>query len=160
MADLAKGEWADVKVSIIGGSYAGLTAGFLVKVEEMTADLSHVRLFHTSVARAIASWPGWLGEAGFTGDFAEYIAQKFPSSTSADYAILESGIVSEDTYVEPGALLEKAVPALIEYILTLYQPDLVLAGYPTTDEFSHQFLGLITPYLPNGDPTRHTTMCR
>lgn len=152
VADLAKGEWADVKVSIIGGSYAGLTAGFLVKVEEMTADLSHVRLFHTSVARAIASWPGWPGEAGFTGDFAEYIAQKFPSSTSADYAILESGIVSEDTYVEQGLYWEKLYQPLIEYILTLYQPDLVLAGYPTTDEFSHQFLGLITPYLPNGDP--------
>ena len=33
-----------------------------------------------------------------------------------------------------------------------YQPDLLLAGYPTTDEFQHQFLGLITPTLANGAP--------
>ena len=53
----AKGEWADVKVKIAGGALAGLTAGMLVKVEELTPDLSRVRLFHTSVSRAIASWP-------------------------------------------------------------------------------------------------------
>jgi 2',3'-cyclic-nucleotide 2'-phosphodiesterase (5'-nucleotidase family) len=29
---------------------------------------------------------------------------------------------------------------------------LALIGYPTTDEFQHQFLGLIVPKLPNGDP--------
>ena len=54
---LRKGEWADVKVQIIGGTLAGLTAGFLVRVEELTGNLSRVRLFHTSVSRAIASWP-------------------------------------------------------------------------------------------------------
>ena len=27
-----------------------------------------------------------------------------------------------------------------------------MVGYPTTDEFQHQFLGPITPTLPNGDP--------
>ena len=25
-----------------------------------------------------------------------------------------------------------------------------MVGYPTTDEFQHQFLGLVTPTLPNG----------
>ncbi len=25
-----------------------------------------------------------------------------------------------------------------------------MVGYPITDEFQHQFLGLITPNLPNG----------
>ena len=44
-----KGEWADVKVKISGGALDGKTAGMLVKVEELTADLSRVRLFHTSV---------------------------------------------------------------------------------------------------------------
>mgnify|MGYP003341674195 CR=1 FL=1 len=39
-----------------------------------------------------ASWPNWAGEPGFTGDFAEYIAQKFPTSTASDFAVLESGI--------------------------------------------------------------------
>ena len=91
VAVLAKGQWADVKVTLIGGALEGLTAGFLIKVEELTPDLSQVRLFHTSVARAIASWADWPGEPGFVGDFAEFVAQRFPSSTAADYAILEVG---------------------------------------------------------------------
>ena len=31
-------------------------------------------------------------------------------------------------------------------------PDLLLAGMPTTDEFQHQFLGLVSPKLPGGAP--------
>ena len=102
----AQGQWADVKVKIVGGASTGKTAGFLVKVETLTKDLSKVRLFHTSVARAIATWPTWPGEPGFTGDFDEYVAQKFPSSTAADFAVLEAGIVSEETYVEQGLYWE------------------------------------------------------
>jgi 2',3'-cyclic-nucleotide 2'-phosphodiesterase (5'-nucleotidase family) len=151
VATLKKGEWGDVKVTIVGGAMEGLTAGMLIKVEELTPDLSKVRLFHTSVTRAIASWPGW-SYPGFTGDFAEFIAQKFPTSTAADYAILEAGIVSEETYVEQGLYWEKLYHPLIEYIMKSYKPDLVMAGYPVTDEFQHQFLGLVTEYLPNGDP--------
>lgn len=153
VATLGKGEWADVKVTIVGGSLAGKTAGFLIKVEELSGDLSQVRLFHTSVTRANASWPSWPGEPGFSGDFAEYIAQTFPTSTAADYAVLESGIVSEETYVEQGLFWDEFAHPLIEYILNTYQPDLVMAGYPTIDEFQHQFLGLISPTLPNGDPS-------
>ncbi len=151
VANLAKGDWADVKVQIVGGSLAGKTAGFLVKVEELTPDLAQVRLFHTSVARALASWPGF-SETGFTGDFEEYIAQKFASSTSADYAVLESGIVSEETYVEQGLYWEKLYLPLMKYVIQKYQPDLVLAGFSETDEFQHQFLGLVTPTLPDGQP--------
>lgn len=152
VADLACGEWGDVKVKVVGGSLNGLTAGMLVKVEELSADLSRVRLFHTSVTRAIASWPDWPGDPGFSGDFAEFVAQKFPTSTAADYAILEAGIVSEETYVEQGLYWETAYHPLIEYILINYAPDLVLVGYPTTDEFQHQFLSLVTPSLPDGQP--------
>jgi 2',3'-cyclic-nucleotide 2'-phosphodiesterase (5'-nucleotidase family)/predicted AlkP superfamily pyrophosphatase or phosphodiesterase len=151
VAKLAKGQWADIKVIIIGGSLAGKTAGFLVKVEELTGDLSKVRLFHTSVARENASWAGW-SEPGFTGDFEEYVAQKFPSSTGADFAVLEAGIVSEETYVEQGVYIEKLLVPVTNYIFSRYQPDLVMAGYPVTDEFQHQFLGLIVPTLPNGAP--------
>lgn len=151
VATLKKGQWGDVKVKIVGGAQAGLTAGMLVKVEELTPDLSRVRLFHTSVTRAIASWPGW-SYPGFSGDFAEFIAQKFPTSTAADYAVLEAGIVSEETYVEQGLYWEKLYHPLTEYILKSYKPDLVMAGYPVTDEFQHQFLGLVTEALPNGQP--------
>ncbi|MFL5671801.1 MAG: 5'-nucleotidase C-terminal domain-containing protein, partial [Chloroflexota bacterium] len=149
---LRKGEWADVKVKIVGGSSAGLTAGMLVKVEELTGDLSRVRLFHTSVSRAIASWPAWPGEPGFTGDFAEYLAQKFPTSTAADFAILEAGVTSEETYVQQGLYWKTGHEPMLEYVVQKYDPDLLLAGMPTTDEFQHQFLGLVSPKLPNGDP--------
>jgi 2',3'-cyclic-nucleotide 2'-phosphodiesterase (5'-nucleotidase family) len=150
VAILKKGQLADVKVKIVGGASAGLTAGMLVKVEELSSDLSRVRLFHTSVARAIATWPTWAGEPGFTGDFAEYLAQKFPSSQAADFAVLEAGIVSEDTYVQQGLYWKTGHLPMLEYIVKTYRPDLLLAGMPTTDEFQHQFMGLVSPTLPNG----------
>ena len=147
---LAKGDWADVKVSLVGGALDGKTAGMLVKVEELAPDLAQVRLFHTSVTRANATWASWGGAPGFTGDFAEYVAQEFPTSTAADFAILEAGIVSEETYVEQGLYWETGHHPLITYILATYKPDLALVGYPITDEFQHQFLGLVTPKLPTG----------
>lgn len=151
VATLGRGEWGDVKVTIVGGALEGFTAGMLIKVEELSPDLSQVRLFHTSVTRANASWPDW-SEPGFDGDFAEFIAQNFPTATAADFAALEAGIVSEETYVEQGLYWETGHHPIIEYIVTKYQPDLLMLGYPVTDEFQHQFLGLISPTLPNGDP--------
>jgi 2',3'-cyclic-nucleotide 2'-phosphodiesterase (5'-nucleotidase family) len=149
VARLRRGQWGDVKVKVVGGSLAGLTAGMLVKVETLSRDLSRVRLFHTSVTRANASWVGW-SEPGFTGDFAEYVAQKFPTSTAGDFAILEAGIVSEETYIEQGLYWETGHHPLIRYILRKYKPDLAMVGYPVTDEVQHQFLGLVTERLPNG----------
>ena len=111
-----------------------------------------MRLFHTSVSRAIATWPTWAGEPGFTGDFAEYLAQKFPTSTAADFAILEAGVTSEETYVEQGLYWATGHQPMLEYVVKTYKPDLLLAGMPTTDEFQHQFLGLVSPKLPGGAP--------
>jgi Type I phosphodiesterase / nucleotide pyrophosphatase len=147
VADLRQGQWADVKVVVQGGPLNGKTAAMLVKVERLAADLSQV---HTSVTRAIASWSNWPGEPGFTGSFEDYIAAKFPSSQAADFAILESGIVSEETYVEHGLYWETSYQPIIKYVLDKYQPDLAMVGYPVTDEFQHQFLGLVTKTLPNG----------
>ncbi len=152
VATLAKGEIADVKVVIQGGALAGQTAGMLVKVEELTADLSRVRLFHTSVSRANATWPTWPGEPGFTGSFEEYLAQKFPTSTAADFAVLEAGVVSEETYVQQGLYWATGHEPMLEYVVNTYKPDLLLVGMPTTDEFQHQFLGLVSEKVPNGGP--------
>ncbi|MDP9463399.1 MAG: 5'-nucleotidase C-terminal domain-containing protein, partial [Actinomycetota bacterium] len=152
VADLRQGQLADVKVVVQGGALDGKTAAMLVKVERLSKDLSEVRLFHTSVTRAIATWPTWPGEPGFTGDFADYVAATFPSSQAGDFAILEAGIVSEETYVEQGLYWEKSYHPIIKYVLDTYQPDLALVGYPVTDEFQHQFLGLVTKTLPNGVP--------
>ncbi len=151
VATLGEGELADVKVTIQGGSLDGKTAGMLVKVEVLDPDLERVRLFHTSVSRAIASWPTWPGEPGFSGDFAEYLAQKFPTATAADFAILEAGVTSEETYVEQGLYWKTGHLPMLDYVVNTYHPDLLLAGMPTTDEFQHQFLGLVSPKLPNGD---------
>lgn len=150
VATLKQGQWADVKVELAGGTLAGKTAGMLVKLETLSPDLSRVRLFHTSVTRAIATWPGWAGDAGHT-DFAEFLAAEFPTSTAADFAVVEAGIVSEDTYVEQGLAWSTAHQPMLRYIARNYRPDLMLVGFPTTDEFSHQFLGLVTRRLPNGD---------
>ncbi|MBE2319622.1 alkaline phosphatase family protein [Solirubrobacter sp. CPCC 204708] len=150
VADLAEGEpFADVKVKIVGGANEGKTASFLVKVERLRKDLSQVRLFHTSVTRALATWNGF-SEPGFTGSFEDYIAEKFPSSQAGDFAVLEAGIVSEDTYIEQSEYWAELYQPLAEYVITKYQPDLALVGDPRTDEIQHQFLGLVTKKLPNG----------
>ena len=144
-----KGQWADVKVTIIGGALDGKTAGMLVKVEELTKDLSRVRLFHTSVSRAIASWPSWPGEPGFTGEFDEYLAQKFPTSTAADFADPRVRHHQRGDLRRAGPLLGDRPPADARvHRRRRTSPDLLLVGVPTTDEFQHQFLGLVTHEAP------------
>ncbi|HET9741080.1 MAG TPA: 5'-nucleotidase C-terminal domain-containing protein [Solirubrobacteraceae bacterium] len=153
VGDLREGEWADVKVTISSAAtdpLNGKTGAMLVKVERLASDLSQVRLFHTSVTRAIATWPTWEGEPGFTGTFEDFVAERFPSSQAGDFAVLEAGIVSEETYVEQGLYWETGHRPLIKYILDTYRPDLAMVGYPVTDEFQHQFLGLVSRKLPNG----------
>ena len=65
-------------------------------------------------------------------------------------ALVVAGIVSEETYVEQGLYWETSHHPILRYIAGKYRPDLLLVGYPTTDEFQHQFLGLVSPKLPNG----------
>jgi 2',3'-cyclic-nucleotide 2'-phosphodiesterase (5'-nucleotidase family) len=149
VGDLVEGEWADVKVTIDGGALDGKTAGMLVRVETLSPDLSRVRLFHTSVSRAIASWDAWPGEPGFT-EFDEFLAAEFPTSTAADFAILEAGVTSEQTYVDQGLYWSRSARRMLRYVARAYRPDLFMVGMPTTDEFQHQFLGLVTKTLPNG----------
>ena len=97
-----KGEWADVKVRIAGGALDGKTAGHARPGRGADRRPSQVRLFHTSVCARHRDLADVARRAGFTGDFEEYLAQTFPTSTAADFAILEAGIVSEETYVEQG----------------------------------------------------------
>ena len=51
---------------------------------------------------------------------------------------------------------------MINYILGTLQPDtdLAMVGYPFTDEFSHQFMGLVTPTDATATRTRATTTSR
>ena len=162
VADLMEKQWADVKVIL--ANPADKTGGFYVKAMLLAPDLSQFSLFFTSVTRAIATCAG----CGYVGDFEDDLNKWFPSSTAADYAIFESGLVDADTYVEQGLMWSDAHFAYLKYILSPtdvdvptvaggtvkgmgYKPDLLMLGNPATDEFSHMFLGL-TAQNVNGVP--------
>jgi hypothetical protein len=155
VADLAAGEWADIGVTLSGGR-AGQTAGFYLKTISLSPDLSQFSMYFTSVARSNATCIG----CGYAGDFENDLNRFFPSPTAADYAVFESGLVDTATYVEQGLMWQNAHFAYLRYILGTgpvptvdggsvpgmgCDPDLLMLGTPTTDEFSHQFLGLTTP---------------
>ncbi|WP_448605147.1 5'-nucleotidase C-terminal domain-containing protein [Thermoflexus hugenholtzii] len=150
-ANLARGQWADIKVTLTGAR-AGQTAGFYVKVIDLAPDLSRFRLYFTSVTRINASFNARGAEGSRA--FEETLARDFPTATAADFAPLEAGLVDEETYVEQGLLWEDAHHRILEYILTVAQPDteVLFLGYPVTDEFSHQFMALVTPTAPDGTP--------
>ena len=38
----------------------------------------------------------------------DFVAERFPSSQAGDFAVLEAGIVSEETYIEQGEYWEKS----------------------------------------------------
>lgn len=156
VANLMESDWADVKVML--ANPAGKTGGFYVKAMLFEPDLSRFSLFFTSVARAVATCNG----CGYPGDFEDDLSRLFPSSTAADYAVFESGLVDAATYAEQGLMWKEAHFAYLRYILgddpvpTVdggsvpgmgYEPDLLLLGNPVTDEFSHMFLGLTTPMV-------------
>jgi 2',3'-cyclic-nucleotide 2'-phosphodiesterase (5'-nucleotidase family)/predicted AlkP superfamily phosphohydrolase/phosphomutase len=152
VATLAQGEWADAKVTLATGTFAGRTAGFYMKLIDLSADAETFRLYFTSVQRANATY-NKLGMAGSTA-FEETLNTDFPTSTAADFAPLEAGIVDEDTYVEQGVMWKDAHWAYLEYIIETLgvKPDLLMVGAPTTDEFQHQFTGLVTKKAIDGNP--------
>jgi 2',3'-cyclic-nucleotide 2'-phosphodiesterase (5'-nucleotidase family)/predicted AlkP superfamily phosphohydrolase/phosphomutase len=153
VADLAVGDWQDVKVTLTG-EMEGLTAGFYLKLVNLNDDASEFRLYATGTARADATYhecdyaPGCAQPSGF----AETIAADYPSATGSDYFPLQNGLIDEATYVEQGLLNIEASQAYLTFILDELglQPDLLMVGAPVTDEFTHQFLGLVTASGPGG----------
>ena len=151
VADLKEGEWADVKVKIAGRRprrqdrrvpdqgraprpRPQRTSGCSTRASRARSRSGRTGPASTATpARSRTTWPS-----------------KFPSSQAGDFAVLEAGIVSEDTYIQQGQYWEKLYHPLIKYVLSKYKPDLALVGYPGTDEVQHQFLGLVTKKLPNG----------
>jgi 2',3'-cyclic-nucleotide 2'-phosphodiesterase (5'-nucleotidase family) len=152
-ANLKVGDWVDVR--LVGadgliGPRAGQTAGFYVKLIGLAGSAGNVssfKLYFTSVTRAIAT-------CGCDPNFESTLVNQFPTSTAADFAPLEAGIIDEDTYVEQGLKWSDFHWPALTYIMTVVQPntDLLFLGAPTTDEFSHQFMGLVTPTDMDGDP--------
>ncbi len=156
--DLAVGDFKEIK--LLGadgliGDRAGKTAGFYVKLITLGSDLSSFKLYFTSVERVIATCgiPACAALPG--GNLENYLADNMPTFISADFAPLEARIIDEETYVEQGRDLEKEFSdAVLNFILGTLQPDTDIAfvGYPVTDEFSHQFMALVTPTDIDGDP--------
>ena len=160
--NLAVGDFKEIKLrgaDGLIGARAGQTAGFYTKLITLAPDLSSFKLYFTSVERVIASCSTAACNALPAGGAGEnrlekYIAENLPTAVSADFAPLEAGIIDEDTYVQQGRDLEAAYgDAVLEYVLGTLQPDtgLALVGYPVTDEFSHQFMGLVTPTDMDGN---------
>ena len=162
-ATLREGRFEEVKLrgaDGLIGTRAGQSAGFYVKLTDLAADLSSFKIYFTSVARANATCRTEACAAlpaGGTGEdpLEKYIADNLPSWIAADFAPLEAHIIDEETYVEQGLELESRYgDAVVRFVLGELQPetDLAMVGFPVTDEFSHQFLGLLTPTDLDGRP--------
>jgi phosphodiesterase/alkaline phosphatase D-like protein/predicted AlkP superfamily phosphohydrolase/phosphomutase len=139
LATLTEGAWGEIRLPLLAaGALTGKTAGLYVKLEELSPDAARFRLYHTSLARVSGNDPA----------FVDFCSTNFPPPTAADFAPLQAGIVTEETYVEQGLFWRMAHHPILEHLLTNNRPDVVLAGFPVTDEFSHQFLALITTNAP------------
>ncbi|MDQ2806534.1 MAG: 5'-nucleotidase C-terminal domain-containing protein, partial [Chloroflexota bacterium] len=132
VADLKMGDWKDVKISL---PQNGLLVGTYMKLIDLTPDLSKFRLYYTSLSRIRSNMP----------DLEQKAAADFPTATASDFAPLEAGIVDAQTYVEQGLKWYDTFSPLYDYVIKTYNPDVVMAGYPVTDEFSHQFMALAMP---------------
>ncbi len=155
--NLGVGDFREVRLTGadgLVGARAGQTAGFYVKLITLAGDLSSFKLYFTSVERVIATCSTAACAALPGGSLESYLADNFPTIVLADFAPLEARIIDEETYVEQGRDLEKAAnDAYVNYILGTLQPDTDVAfvGYPVTDEFSHQFMALVTPTDMDGN---------
>ncbi len=156
--DLAVGDFKEIKLmgaDGLIGARAGQTAGFYTKLITLASDLSSFKLYFTSVERIIATCGTPACAALPGGNLESYLADNFPTYISADFAPLEARIIDEETYVQQGRDLEKAyADPVLTFILGTLQPDTDIAfvGYPVTDEFSHQFMALVTPTDIDGNP--------
>lgn len=158
VADLSRGEWADVKVPLTG-SRAGQAAGFHLKLIDLAPDLSEFRLYYTATTRAKASFRA-LGEAGSRA-FEGTINSTFPSATAADPAALQAGVIDSATFTEQALKWADAVHGYLQYLLADppaglgYEPDLLMVGTPVPDALQRQFLGLTVPSIGDLENPRY-----
>ena len=132
VGDLKAGDWAAIKLTL---PQNGLLVGNYIKLIDLSGDLSRFRLYFTSLARIRSNLP----------DLEQKITADFPPTTAADFAPLQGGLIDAATYAEQGLKWYDTFRLVQDHIIKTYTPDVVMAGYPVTDEFSHQFLALATP---------------
>jgi predicted AlkP superfamily phosphohydrolase/phosphomutase len=141
VAELAQGDWAPVRVSLRDGR----AAGFQLKLIALAPDLSRLWLYVTTLSRARAGTPELEEEIN---------RAPYPISETADHSPLECGLIDEATYVEQAMQFLPRARQVLRRVVERERPDLLFAGMPITDEFSHQFLGLTTPACPAYDAAR------
>ena len=99
----------------------------------------------------IASWPGWPGEPGFTRRLRGVRRPEVPHLHRGRLRHPRGRHRQRGDLRRAGPLLgDRPTCRSSSTSSETYKPDLLLVGYPITDEFQHQFLGLVTPTLPGG----------
>jgi hypothetical protein len=111
---------------------------------------------YRSIRRTNAGYNGcnYAADCSTPLGFEETLNKNFPTSTAADFAPLEAGLIDEDTCIEQELIGKNAHWRYLEYLFQALgvKPDLLMLGYPVTDELQHQFLALITSTDIDGDP--------
>ncbi|HZQ35620.1 MAG TPA: alkaline phosphatase family protein [Dehalococcoidia bacterium] len=138
VATLRPGAWAPVRVRLRDGRLAG----FHFKLIALTPDLSQCWLAFTTISRARAS----------RSDLEDLLASEpFAVPETADHGPIEAGLVDAETYVEQGLMFYANAARVYRHVIETYRPDILFAGAPVTDEFSHQFMAQVTPAFPGYD---------
>ncbi|MHB8576767.1 MAG: alkaline phosphatase family protein [Dehalococcoidia bacterium] len=139
VCDLGVGQWAEVRAPLTDGRLAG----FHFKLIEIAPDLSRFWLYFTSLSRPRAHPP----------ELEDLLASPaFPVATTADHGPIEAGLIDAETYVEQGLKFYTNAERVYRHVIETYRPNLLCAGCPVTDEFSHQFMAKVTPAFPGYDP--------
>jgi predicted AlkP superfamily phosphohydrolase/phosphomutase len=140
VAEVGVGGWAEVRVKIANGEERGKTAGFYLKLMELSPYLDRVKLFVTPVSRVNAQ-PEALEDA---------LADNFPTRAGAGGPLAWTGLIDEATYSEAAELTMAFNVKALPWLLKEYAPDtdLALVGYLNTDVIQHAILALLTPESP------------
>lgn len=139
LALMGEGDWSQtVDVSIYG-----IDGGFYMKVIDLEPDLSEFRLYFTPATRARA----------YPQDLEDYLVANFEAIRPSDYGPYILGLIDDVTFMEQHLFSEELLGhEIFPYIISTYQPDLVLAGNEATDSIVHRFLSLATPGTAVYDP--------
>jgi predicted AlkP superfamily phosphohydrolase/phosphomutase len=140
VAELAAGEWAEVRLKLAAGVDKGRTAGFYVKLMRLAPDLSQVKFFVTAVSRVNAQ-PATLEDT---------LADNFPTRAGVGGPLAWDRLVDEATYAEGAALTIPFNTQALPWLLQEYAPEtnLAMVGYLNTDVIQHATLALLTPGTP------------
>jgi predicted AlkP superfamily phosphohydrolase/phosphomutase len=140
LADVAAGDWAEVRLTLAAGREAGKTAGFYLKLMVLEPNLRRVKFFVTSISRVNASPP----------ELEDYLADNFPTRAGAGGPLLWDGLIDEATFVEAADLTVSFNQRALPWLLAEYAPatHLAMVGYINTDAIQHAVTALVTPGSP------------